>query len=95
MQKKGSRLSRDPYYYWKVVNMVLACTVLILFLLILSDTRRGILVPVEFLLGTVMCGMSGVMELAKGKKLTGYISAVFAGVMAVALIFYVVWLWFL
>lgn len=95
MQKKGSRLSRDPYYYWKVVNMVLACAVFILFLLILAGRRRGVLVPVEFFLGSVMCGLSGVMELAKGKKLTGYISSVFAGVMAVALIFHVVWLWFL
>lgn len=75
--------------------MVLACAVFILFLLILAGRRRGVLVPVEFLLGSVMCGLSGVMELAKGKKLTGYISSVFAGVMAVALIFHVVWSWFL
>ncbi len=39
--KKASHVSRDPYYYWKMISMVLACAVLILAILILFGRKRG------------------------------------------------------
>ncbi len=57
MRKKTGRLSRDPYYYWKMISMVLACAVLILALLILFGGKEGALIPLVFFLGAVMkCG---------------------------------------
>lgn len=95
MQRKGSRLGRDPYYYWKVINMVLACAVLILSLLILFGGEDGIMIPAVFFLGGLMCALSGIMELAKSKRVIGYVCSVFAGVLAVALLLSVIRLWFL
>lgn len=95
MRKKTGRLSRDPYYYWKMISMVLACAVLILALLILFGGMEGALIPLVFFLGAVMSAVTGIMELAKNKKITGYLCSVFAGVMAVAMIFNIIWMWFL
>ena len=48
MQKKKNRVVRDPYYHWKIMNMVLACAILILAVLVLCGreakylfSRRG------------------------------------------------------
>ena len=95
MQKKQSRVVRDPYYYWKIVNMVLACGILVLALLILFGEEQRYLSPVAFFLGVVMCTLSGIMELAKNKKAVGYICSVFVGILAVVLILDVVRTWFL
>ena len=90
-QKK--RGSRDPYYYWKVVNMILACAVLLLAILILLGGKGGWIVLLTYALGCLMCTLSGIMELAKGKRVTGYLSAVFAGILVVALIIHVIRIW--
>ncbi|HIT66727.1 MAG TPA: hypothetical protein IAB61_05750 [Candidatus Merdisoma merdipullorum] len=95
MQKKGGRLIRDPYYYWKILNMLLACAVLILSAMIVLGKKSGFLVPAAFFLGALMCALSGIMELAKSKRVIGYICSVFAGILAVAFIFSIVRLWFL
>lgn len=86
MQRKGNKVSRDPYYYWKVINMTLACVILILALLILFGDMDAVLVPLAFLLGAVMCAGSGIMELAKSKKAVGYLCSVFSGLLIVALL---------
>ena len=93
--KKASHVSRDPYYYWKMISMVLACAVLILAILILFGGKGEILIPLCFLLGAAMSAVTGIMELAKNKKVTGYICSIFSGIMAVALIFNIIWMWFL
>lgn len=95
MQKKRNRLVRDPYYCWKIVNMILALAVLILAFLVLFGEDGTYLIPAAYFLGAVMCALSGIMELAKNKKVIGYICSVFAGILTVALIFRVIWLWFL
>lgn len=95
MQRKGSRVSRDPYFYWKIINMVLACVILILALLILFGGKGGILIPVEFFLGALMCTLSGIMELAKSKRVTGYFCSIVAGILCVALVGSLVWAWVL
>lgn len=95
MQEKKRRIVRDPYFYWKIVNMALACAVLVLAFLILSGRGERYLMPAAFFLGVVMCSLSGIMELAKNRKIVGYICSVFAGILAVALILDVLWTWFL
>ena len=84
---------RDPYYYWKMVNMTLACGILTLAILILLGEKGGLLVPAAFFLGIVMCTLSGIMELAKNKKVIGYICSVFAGILTVALIITIMGIW--
>ncbi len=86
MQKKGGRLGRDPYYYWKILNMLLACAILILTVWIVLGRKGGLLVPAVFFLGALMCTLSGIMELAKSKRVIGYFCSVFAGILVVALI---------
>ena len=69
MQEKKRRVVRDPYFYWKIVNMALACAVLVLAFLILSGRGERYLMPAAFFLGVVMCSLSGIMELAKNRKI--------------------------
>lgn len=83
----------DPYYYWKIVNMILACGVLLLAVFIAIGEEDGILVPSAFFLGFVMCSLSGIMELAKNKKVIGYVCSVFAGILTVALIISIIQMW--
>ena len=59
MQEKKRRVVRDPYFYWKIVNMALACAVLVLAFLILSGRGERYLMPAAFFLGVVMCSLSG------------------------------------
>ena len=75
--------------------MVLACAVLILAILILFGGKGELLIPLCFLLGAAMSAVTGIMELAKNKKVSGYIFSIFAGLMVVALIFNIIWMWFL
>lgn len=84
---------RDPYYYWKMVNMILACAILILAILIILGGKDGILVPAAFFLGIMMCSLSGIMELAKNKRVIGYICSIFAGILTVALIITIIEIW--
>ena len=88
MQKRKNRLVRDPYYHWKALNMILA-------FLVLTGREEKYLIPAACFLGAVMCALSGIMELAKNKKVIGYICSVFSGILAVALILNVIWLWFI
>lgn len=83
----------DSYYYWKIVNMILACVILILAILIIPGGKGGLLTPATFFLGVVMCSLSGIMELARNKKVAGYICSVFAGVLTVALIVSIIQIW--
>ena len=76
----------DPYYYWKIVNMILACGVLLLAVFIAIGEEDGFL-------GLVMCSLSGIMELAKNKKVIGYVCSVFAGILTVALIISIIQMW--
>lgn len=91
--KQNKKTVRDPYYYWKIVNMVLAGIVLLLVLFVLLDERGGYLISVTYFLGALMCAFSGIMELAKGKKVVGYLSSVSAGILAVALLFSIIRMW--
>ena len=95
MQKRENRLVRDPYYHWKALNMILAFAILILAFLVLTGREEKYLIPAACFLGAVMCALSGIMELAKNKKVIGYICSVFSGILAVALILNVIWLWFI
>ncbi len=95
MRKKRSRTARDPYYYWKVVNIALACAVLILAVLILLGKEEAYLAPAACLAGAVMCALDGIMGLAKGRRVTGYVCSIISGVLAVALMFDLIRLWFL
>jgi len=88
--KLNKRVQRDPYYPWKILNMVLAFAVLILAVLILFGGKSGTIVPVTFFLGILMCTLSGIMELAKSKRVVGYTCSVFAGILTVALIFSII-----
>lgn len=91
--KQNKRPGGDPYYYWKIVNMILACVILILAVLIILGGKEGLLVPGAFFLGIIMCTLSGIIELAKNKKVLGYICSVFAGALTVALIISVMLQW--
>jgi len=91
--KPNKRFQRDPYFPWKILNMILACAILILAVLVLLGGKDGIFIPVTFFLGILMCTLSGIMELAKSKRVVGYICSVFAGILAVALIFSIIRMW--
>ncbi|MCI8374987.1 MAG: hypothetical protein HFI29_06080 [Lachnospiraceae bacterium] len=91
--KQTKQPGGDPYYYWKIVNMTLACGILILAILIILGGKGGLLVPAALFLGIIMCTLSGIMELAKNKKVIGYICSVFAGILTVALIISVIQIW--
>lgn len=91
--KEAKGTNRDPYYYWKMINMILACGILILAILIILGEKDGLLVPMAFSLGIFMCSLSGIMELAKNKKVIGYICSIFAGVLTVALIISIIEIW--
>lgn len=95
MQRKKSRIVRDPSYYWKTLNMVLACAILVLALLILFGKDDKYLTPAAFFLGAVMCTLSGIMELSKNRKAVGYFCSVSAGILAAALILELIRMWFL
>ena len=82
--RQSRRSSRDPYYSWKIINMILACAVLMLATLILLGGQGGYLIPQAYFLGIVMCALSGIMELAKDKKVVGYICSISAGILGVA-----------
>ena len=83
----NNRHVRDPYFYFKVFNMVPALAVIVLSVL-------GALLPsfpsftrlIIFALASVMCAGTGIMELSKGKHLTGYTCSVLSGLFIVALI---------
>lgn len=93
--KQSGKNTREPYYHLKILNMFLACGILLVTILIFVGDSDGILVPLAFFLGVLMCSLSGVMELSKGKRLSGYFCSVFAGIMMVALIFSVIHMWWI
>ena len=91
--KKDKRSRRDPYFLCKLLNMTLAVAILLLALLILLGEIDGLWNSLVFLLGILMCTLSGIMELAKGKRVVGYTCSVFAGLLTVALIISIVQMW--
>jgi hypothetical protein len=91
--KQNKRNRRDPYFLCKILNMVLAGAVLFLAVLILVGEVDNWRISLIFLLGMMMCALSGIMELAKSKRVIGYTCSVFAGILAVALIFTIIRMW--
>lgn len=91
--KKDKRSRRDPYFLCKLLNMTFAVAILLLALLILLGEIDGLWNSLVFLLGLLMCTLSGIMELAKGKRVVGYTCSVFAGILTVALIISIVQMW--
>ncbi len=88
--EERKRNGRDPYYLWKILNMILAGVVLILAVLVIAGELGGVMVPLTFFLGAGMCALTGIMELAKNKRFTGYVCSVFSGILIVALIFSII-----
>lgn len=94
MKQNGKgKTGKDPYYGWKILNMFLAGIILILAVLIFVGDSDAVFVPLVFFLGVLMCSVSGIMELSRGRRIAGYAASVFAGIMMVALIFSVMRIW--
>ena len=93
MMKQNRRIVRDPHFYWKMLNMVLACVILVLAAMILLGGKSGWYVNAALLLGICMSAFEGIMQLAKERKILGYGCSIFAGVMAVALIIHIILIW--
>lgn len=93
--KQSGKSGREPYYYLKILNMFLACGILLAAILIFVGDSGGILIPLVFFLGVLMCSLSGIMELSRGKRIVGYFCSVFAGIMMVAFIFSVLHMWWI
>lgn len=91
--KQNKQIEENPYHYWKLVNIILACVILFLAILIILKERDGIMVPIVFFLGIIMCSLSGIMGLARNRKVVGYACSVFAGILAVALIMSIIRIW--
>ena len=88
MQRKKSRSGRDPYFYLKLFNIAAACVITVLAVLrIVLEESPDFIVRIAFVLGIIMCVLTGIMELAKNDKLIGYACSILAGILAVALIF--------
>lgn len=95
MLKKKKWIVRDPHFYWKVVNMILALVVLVLSGLILLGGKEGWILPAVLLTGAIMSAFEGILQLSKGRRFLGYFASVFAGAMTVALllsIFRIFWM---
>ena len=86
MIKRKRWIVRDPYFYWKMINMALALAILVLAGMILLGGKRGWLVPAAFSLGVLMCAFEGIIQLSKGRKVLGYTCSIFSGLMIVMLI---------
>ena len=86
MIKRKRWIVRDPHFYWKVINMILALAVLLLAGAILMGRKEIWLVPTAFFLGVLMCAFEGIMQLSKGRKVLGYTCSIFSGLMMVVLI---------
>ena len=69
----------DPYRNWKFIAMILALAVLALCITgLLTDINVSI-VFAALLMGASMCATSGIMALAKGRRVLGYLCSVLAG----------------
>jgi len=93
MVKQDKRIHRDPYFYWKLLNMILAAAILVLVIWILLGGKAHWMMPAAILLGIVMSVCCGMMELAKGRRFLGYTCSVFAGIMSVALLTCIIGIW--
>ncbi len=94
MEKRKNWIFRDPHFYWKMINIVLALAVLVLAGMILLGRKTGWLVPLVFLPGALMCALEGIMQLSKGRRVLGYVCSIFAGILLVAMIIsFVLWVW--
>ena len=94
MQGSNSRQRRDPYFYTKVICMALASAIVVLTVLkLLLPSMPGFTTIIIFVLGIIMCALTGIMELAKNDRLFGYACSILAGLITVALIIWLVSSW--
>lgn len=85
---------KDPYFFWRSLNAVLATLiVLITLLLFLGYRMMGVSVPSVFALGAVMNMISGLISFSREKKLRGNIYSVVAGVCLVCCLVSVIGYW--
>ncbi|MBQ8185092.1 MAG: hypothetical protein IJ036_04830 [Lachnospiraceae bacterium] len=82
--------ARDPYKSWKVLAMTLAAAVVVLCLAALLLNTGTYIVLAALVLGAVMCTVSGIMALVKGRKALGYLCSVLAGAFLVLLLIWIV-----
>jgi len=83
---KKKWIVRDPHFYWKIVNMILAAVILVLSVLVLQGSKSTWILPAALLAGAILGALEGILQLSKGRRFLGYIASVFAGVMVVALL---------
>ena len=84
-----SEFARDPFRIWKILAMVLAAAVVVLCVLSLFFVTGMGVVFAAIIAGMVMCAISGLMALVKGRRMLGYICSVLAGTFLVLLLIWV------
>lgn len=73
----------DPYKGWKLMTIILAAGVLLLSLTAIFAPENVSISLTALLLGTAMCAASGILALAKERKVVGYSCSVLAGIFLV------------
>ncbi len=74
---------RDPYRNWKFIAMILSFAVLALCGTgLLTDVNVSV-VFAALLMGAAMCATSGILALAKGHRVMGYLCSILASVFLV------------
>lgn len=81
--------ARDPFRIWKIAAMAMAVVVLVLCVLGLFFVPGTGIIFAALGAGIVMCAISGIMALVKGRQVLGYLCSILAGAFLVLLLFWV------
>jgi len=81
--------ARDPYRIWKILAMLMATAEVVLCLISIFFIENVGLVFAALAVGAVMCAISGILSLVRGRQVLGYLCSILAGVFLVLLLFWV------
>lgn len=73
----------DPDRNWKIIAMILSLAVLALCVAGLFEDVNVSVVFAALLMGAGMCATSGIMALAKERRVTGYLCSILSGIFLV------------
>ena len=85
-----SEFTRDPFRIWKIFAMAMAAAVVVLCTLSLFFVTGMGVIFAALIVGTVMCAISGLMALVKGRRVIGYVCSFLAGAFLVLLLIWVI-----
>ncbi len=84
IKKSNNSKKQEPYKGAKVIVLLLSIAVQIMCVLFFAGAGFDGLVLISLFVGATMCGLSGIIEISKDKKIRGYFCAILAGIFLVA-----------